>query len=78
MAEVRQMVASLLEETTACDSAAMSTQQLTALLLCRHESSDYIRAKGPAIITKMRQLLQGEENMHHPYRSDFFYLIMWM
>lgn len=76
--EVKRVVEFLLKEEDQGFSTILAVQQLTALLICRHEGCSIIRANGAGLIAKMKSFLQKEENMHEPSRNDFFYAMMWM
>lgn len=78
MAEIKRVVAFVLSEQEASFSVVLAVQNLTSLLVGRHETSSLIRANGVPLIAKMKYFLEQESNLSEPSRNDFFYLMMWL
>jgi hypothetical protein len=76
--EIKRVVASLLSEESVSYSIVLAVQQITSILICRHETSSIIRSQGPALIEKMKRFLELETSMNEPSRNDFFYAMIWM
>jgi hypothetical protein len=76
--EIKRVVAFLLSEESISYSVVLAVQQVTSILICRHETSSIIRAEGAALIAKMKRFLELETSMSDPSRNDYFYAMIWM
>jgi hypothetical protein len=76
--EIKRVVATLLCEESLSHSVVLAVQQLTSVLISRHETSTIVRGSGPALLAKMQHFLQLENNIHEPSRNDYYYLMIWM
>lgn len=77
-AEIKRVVAFVLSAEETGYTLVLAVQQLTSVLICRHEACSIVRAAGKDLIAKMKFFLQQETNMADSSRNDFFYAMMWM
>eukprot|EP00048_Salpingoeca_helianthica_P014416 m.221581 g.221581 ORF g.221581 m.221581 type:complete len:503 (-) comp15842_c0_seq1:293-1801(-) len=76
--EIKRVVAFLLAEESPSYSVVLAVQQLTSILISRHETSAIVRSHGSALLAKMRHFLQQEPSINEPSRNDFYYSMIWM